>query len=289
MIRIARNSHKQIVYDMWKTVFGDSDEYMQLYFSEKYRSENTFLYFHNAKAVSSLQILPFRFTFWGEEITMGYLSGLCTLPQARGKGFMSRLIEAALSEMAQRGIALAGLVPQEEKLMNFYRLFGFEQTFEQGEPMPDLSEIIRTSANSEDAYQKFDKYFRTRDMTVQKTASDFQTIAKDSKLSGYPRKQSLSGMSRTVDARKLLSVFARNNPRTEFSVSISDRIIPENRELFCISKGMVSRGEQPLEIHLELSIGALTQRILGFKTSQLPDSGKNTFPEKKTLMAFMLE
>ena len=96
-------------------------------------------------------------------------------------------------------------------------------------------------------------------------------------------------MSRTVDARKLLSVFARNNPRTEFSVSISDRIIPENRELFCISKGMVSRGEQPLEIHLELSIGALTQRILGFKTSQLPDSGKNTFPEKKTLMAFMLE
>ena len=86
MIRIARNSHKQIVYDMWKTVFGDSDEYMQLYFSEKYRSENTFLYFHNAKAVSSLQILPFRFTFWGEEITMLFI-GIMHLAAGKRKRF----------------------------------------------------------------------------------------------------------------------------------------------------------------------------------------------------------
>ncbi|HBK95633.1 MAG TPA: GNAT family N-acetyltransferase, partial [Porphyromonadaceae bacterium] len=36
---------------MWKTVFGDSDEYMEIYFREKYRNENTLIYFESGKAV----------------------------------------------------------------------------------------------------------------------------------------------------------------------------------------------------------------------------------------------
>ncbi|HBU45953.1 MAG TPA: GNAT family N-acetyltransferase, partial [Porphyromonadaceae bacterium] len=58
MIHYADNTTRQQVYDMWKTVFGDSDEYMEIYFREKYRNENTLIYFESGKAVSSLQMLP---------------------------------------------------------------------------------------------------------------------------------------------------------------------------------------------------------------------------------------
>ncbi|HMM17459.1 MAG TPA: GNAT family N-acetyltransferase, partial [Petrimonas sp.] len=88
MIHYADNTTRQQVYDMWKTVFGDSDEYMEIYFREKYRNENTLIYFESGKAVSSLQMLPFDFSFHGSEIPVAYFSGLCTLPEARKKGFM---------------------------------------------------------------------------------------------------------------------------------------------------------------------------------------------------------
>ena len=86
MIQFAGDTTEQQVWDMWKTVFGDSDDYMQLYFKYKYRNENTLIYIEDDKAVSSLQMLSYKFTFCGEVIPVQYLSGVCTLPEYRGKG-----------------------------------------------------------------------------------------------------------------------------------------------------------------------------------------------------------
>ena len=87
MIRYADDTNKQQVYDMWKTVFGDPDEYMEIYFREKYRNENTLIYMKDGKAVSSLQLLSYQFTFCEKEIPVIYLSGVSTLPEYRGKGY----------------------------------------------------------------------------------------------------------------------------------------------------------------------------------------------------------
>jgi hypothetical protein len=51
MIQFAEDSTKQEVWDMWKKVFGDSDDYMEIYFRHKYRNENTLIYFDNGKAL----------------------------------------------------------------------------------------------------------------------------------------------------------------------------------------------------------------------------------------------
>jgi len=67
MIQFADDRTKQQVWDMWKTVFGDPDDYMEIYFRYKYRNENTLLYIEDGKAVSSLQMLPYQFTFCGTE------------------------------------------------------------------------------------------------------------------------------------------------------------------------------------------------------------------------------
>ncbi len=289
MIKIARDNDKQAVYDMWKISFDDPDDYMKIYFREKYKSENTLLCFDNGKAVASLQMLPYRFTFCDEEIPIAYLSGLCVLPEARRKGFMSRLIRASFFEMLRREISLTVLVPQEEELMNFYRPFGFEQTFEQGEPMPDLSEIIRTAAGDRDAYQRFDKYFRNRDMTVQKTETDFRTIVQEAALFDFPVKKSLMGMSRVVNAEKLLKIFSKKYPKTKISIKVTDPIIGKNNVVFEIEKGNLYKSDKDKTPQIYLKIATLTQLLLGYKTSEFPEDYRLVFPEKQPMISFMME
>ncbi|HAC73162.1 MAG TPA: GNAT family N-acetyltransferase, partial [Porphyromonadaceae bacterium] len=225
MIHYADNTTRQQVYDMWKTVFGDSDEYMEIYFREKYRNENTLIYFESGKAVSSLQMLPFDFSFHGSEIPVAYFSGLCTLPEARQKGFMGSLIKKSFGEMDEKGIPLAILVPQDKTVMKFYRQFGFTQTFNAGIPLPNLQKIMVESENLPNAYEIFDSFFRQRDMTVQKTPDDFRAIVEEAALFDFPVKKGLMAMSRITDAEKLLIIFAKKYPQIKVSVKVSDPII----------------------------------------------------------------
>lgn len=289
MIHYADNTTRQQVYDMWKTVFGDSDEYMEIYFREKYRNENTLIYFESGKAVSSLQMLPFDFSFHGSEIPVAYFSGLCTLPEARQKGFMGSLIKKSFGEMDEKGIPLAILVPQDKTVMKFYRQFGFTQTFNAGIPLPNLQKIMVESENLPNAYEIFDSFFRQRDMTVQKTPDDFRAIVEEAALFDFPVKKSLMGMSRITDVEKLLIIFAKKYPQIKVSVKVSDPIIGKNNAVFAIKNGSVSKSSKKETTHFYVEIDALTQLLLGYKTSEFSNDYRLVFPEKQPLIGFMME
>lgn len=289
MIHYADDTTRQQVYDMWKTVFGDSDEYMEIYFREKYRNENTLIYFESGKAVSSLQMLPFDFSFHGSEIPVAYFSGLCTLPEARQKGFMGSLIKKSFGEMDEKGIPLAILVPQDETIMKFYRQFGFTQTFNAGIPLPNLQKIMVESENLPNAYEIFDSFFRQRDMTVQKTPDDFRAIVEEAALFDFPVKKGLMAMSRITDAEKLLIIFAKKYPQIKVSVKVSDPIIGKNNAVFAIKNGSVSKSSKKETTHFYVEIDALTQLLLGYKTSEFSNDYRLVFPEKQPLIGFMME
>lgn len=289
MIHYADDTTRQQVYDMWKTVFGDSDEYMEIYFREKYRNENTLIYFESGKAVSSLQMLPFDFSFHGSEIPVAYFSGLCTLPEARQKGFMGSLIKKSFGEMDEKGIPLAILVPQDKTVMKFYRQFGFTQTFDAGAPLPDLQKIMVESENLHNAYEIFDSFFRQRDMTVQKTPDDFRAIVEEAALFDFPVKKGLMAMSRITDAEKLLIIFAKKYPQIKVSVKVSDPIIGKNNAVFAIKNGSVSKSSKKETTHFYVEIDALTQLLLGYKTSEFSNDYRLVFPEKQPLIGFMME
>lgn len=289
MIHYADDTTRQQVYDMWKTVFGDSDEYMEIYFREKYRNENTLIYFESGKAVSSLQMLPFDFSFHGSEIPVAYFSGLCTLPEARQKGFMGSLIKKSFGEMDEKGIPLAILVPQDETIMKFYRQFGFTQTFNAGIPLPNLQKIMVESENLPNAYEIFDSFFRQRDMTVQKTPDDFRAIVEEAALFDFPVKKGLMAMSRITDAEKLLIIFAKKYPQIKVSVKVSDPIIGKNNAVFAIKNGSVSKSSKKGTTHFYVEIDALTQLLLGYKTSEFSNDYRLVFPEKQPLIGFMME
>lgn len=68
-------------------------------------------------------VIPWRASFDGHEVTMGGIGGVATLPQYRRGGAIRRCFEAALPDMAARGMALSYLYPFSNA---FYRRFGYE-------------------------------------------------------------------------------------------------------------------------------------------------------------------
>ena len=216
MIQFATNKTKQEVRRMWKICFDDTEEFMDLYFSEKYRNENTLIYFIDNQAVASLQMLPYQFTFYGEEIPVAYISGVCTLPEFQGRGYMGKLMISAFDLMREREIPLSILIPAKTWLYDYYAQFGYERVFEADKKEVPLLDILQKSGNDLDiAYAMFDKTFREKDFCVQKTKADFITIVKEAEMENFAPKTNLAGMARIIDAEKLLAIFTKKHPEKE--------------------------------------------------------------------------
>lgn len=298
MIQFADEKRRSQVREMWKSVFGDPDNYIDLYFHHKYRHQDTLLYMEGDKAVASLQMLLYQFTFCGTEIPVIYLSGVATLPAHRKKGYVRQLLTRSFEEAFQRDVPLMLLVPQEEWLLKFYDKYGFAQTFDSGtEPLLSLKALIEKYRDDlPTAFGEFDAFFRQKDMTVQKSFDDFRAIVEEAALYDFPAKRNLMGMARVIDAERMLSLFAAYYKGKSFSLSLHDELIEQNNALFTISKGEIKRelpfnesGSLVGEECMAVDVRELAQLLLGYHTSEKKALLHTLFPEKIAQMHFMLE
>lgn len=281
MIKFADKDTRSLVREMWKTCFCDTDVYMDIYFSQKYKDENTLIYFENDKAVASLQMLPYTITFYGDEVPFYYLAGLCTLPEYRNNGFMGKLILKAFSVMRERNIPLSILVPAEADLSDFYRKYGYEQVFEKGNEGIPLKQILEAyNGNLKDAYTEFDAMYRNKDLCVQKSFADFETIIEEYHSENCPAKYNLSGMARIIDVQYLLNIFAKTNGGKSYMLKVFDPIIKENNLIYMSQSG---------EVELDTEIKILTRLLFGFKMEHFKANFRTIFEEHHPQMNLMLE
>ena len=290
MIRyITQNTRSQIT-NMWRVCFGDSQPYFDIYFRERYSDENTLAYFVGDKAVASLQLLHYKFTFCGTEIPIAYISGACTLPEERKKGYMEALLKQAFVEIAKRDVPLSLLVPEESWLLAFYNKYGYAQTFDAGQDLVALDELMNRHSNDLlAAYKEFDALFRDKEMTVQKTFDDFRVVVEENAGYNFPPKKSLGGMTRVIDARIMLELFAKQYQEKTFSIDITDAFLPNNNLFVSINNGIVSSDNVKQSTHLRLTISELAQALLGYHTSEKEKLFKGVFPEHQPQIHFMME
>ncbi len=291
MIQFADETIRPQVREIWKTVFGDPDNYMDVYFRHKYRDENTLVYVVEGKAVASLQMLPYLFTFCGTEIPILYIAGVSTLPEYRRRGYINQLLVRSFEEAARRDISLMLLVPQEEWLLEFYDRYGFAQTFDAGiTELPSLKALVeKYPGDLHAAFREFDTLFRRKDMTVQKSFDDFRAIVEEAALYDFPPVKNLMGMARVIDAEKIVRLFSERHSRNSFSITVNDELLKENNTLFTIENGKVKRGAPIVEPLLTIDIRELAQLLLGYHTSKKEEPFNKLFPEKQPQMHFMLE
>lgn len=290
MIQFANENTAQQVRSMWKVCFEDTDDFMNLYFSQKYKDENTLIYFENNVAVASLQMLPYTIRFYNKIIPFYYLSGLCTLPEYRNKGYMGKLIKEAFLTMKERNIPLSILIPAEEWLYNYYRKYNFEETFEESQDSIDLKPILdKYPDNISKAFTEFDNKYQQRDFTVLKSEHDFDAIIKDYIQDECPPKYNLRGMSAIVDPLKLLDIYAQNNPENYFRIKVHDEL-SDKQIIYSIEDGKAElSSDDNFQFDLEVSIHVLARLLFGFQTNQFSEKYSSLFEEHQPVLNLMLE
>jgi predicted acetyltransferase len=291
MIQFANEDTAPLVRRMWETCFGDTDEYMDIIFTYKYKDENTLIYFVDGEVVASLQMFPHTINFYKQEIPFAYLAGLCTLPKHRKKGYMALLISEAHKVAAERNIPLTILIPAEPRLYKFYNKYGYEQVFEKDKnPIPLKAILDNNTTNFDEAYRDFDELFRFRDFCVQKSKWDFEAIAAEYKLDGCPPKTNLSGMARIIDTWALLDLYAKDNLSKKFRIKISDGGSKGQPVTYSIDKGSV---ELVLDSYprfdIEIDRRLLCRILFGYKTKEFGHTYPVYFEEHQTILNLMLE
>ena len=116
--------------ELWRRCFEDTDEFIRFYFERKYSNANSLIYEENGKALSALQMLPYPMRWENVTVDTSYISGACTLPDVRNRGFMTLLLQNALQEMYDRGIAFSTLIPAEDWLFGYYAGQGYVTVFD---------------------------------------------------------------------------------------------------------------------------------------------------------------
>ncbi len=114
---------------LWKSLFGDTEAFISLFFHEVVREENIRVLEEKGRILSALYMLPYPFRIWNQEVTASYISGAGTLPEAQGRGLMRRLLIDSFKEMERRQIPLSILIPAEPWLYGFYEKSGYATVF----------------------------------------------------------------------------------------------------------------------------------------------------------------
>ncbi|MDR0733097.1 MAG: GNAT family N-acetyltransferase [Dysgonamonadaceae bacterium] len=136
MISFGENKYKPALKKMWKCCFPmDADSFIDFYFNEIYKNDETLVCFENGKPAAALQMLPYTLKNGGETSPIGYISGAMTHPDHRRKGLMKTLLSASFNIMRDRGFDYTFLIPQEAWLFDFYAKFGYQATLPPKQPV----------------------------------------------------------------------------------------------------------------------------------------------------------
>ena len=351
------DTKRQKAISLWKTCFDDTDEFVQFYFDRKYRDENTLLHEENGQAVAALQMIPYPMTWAGTTLQASYISGACTLPEARNKGIMTRMLAEAFRIMYRRGIDLSFLIPAEPWLYGYYRKTGyapvFEHTWETYTPAVPASAVVSlniptaySESLAKDCFPFFSREMQKRGCCIQHPYDDFVTILQDHYASGghlliatekmensfitglafalpaeneiqisevlgespevraqlldaasrlwngpviwkRPAQQGKSekgGMARIIHAEKMLVRFAASHSHAEFTLQLTDPLLPDNNGYYTISGGYCYKKKNiEKENSVYMDIFTLTQALLG----GLPEYP--AFPRQHPYLSLMLD
>lgn len=122
LIRYASLKDKDELKNIWQKCFSDSEKFVNWNFENNFVPQNAMLCEEDGTAVSNLHLIPYDIVFNGEVLKGVYISAVATLKECRSKGYASKLIEKALSELEKKGINIAFLVPA---IYGYYEKFGF--------------------------------------------------------------------------------------------------------------------------------------------------------------------
>jgi predicted acetyltransferase len=171
----------------WKTVFDDSDSFIELFFTKVYEEENVVSIQEDGRLVAILHIIPYTMSYWGEDISVAYIYAVGVLPECRGRGLMRQLMQKATETIESRGYAFSTLIPANAGLFEAYRKMGYVEAFDYGldeysfrgyKPLFNGIPITVRRVHAADCrlYDLFNTLMHRRNVTVQHSYKTFDFL-----------------------------------------------------------------------------------------------------------------
>lgn len=181
---------KNQVMDLWRICFDDNEEFIRFYFDRKYDEKNTMVVCRDGIVQSALQMIPYPMTWNNTLVSTAYISGACTLPEARSQGFMRKLLTEAFRIMKNRKIAFSTLLPANQGLYDYYAQSGYAPVFAYSPenyylrvryPHPAVHSLKKEEITQkfQDLYNYFEHQMLQRPCCIQHTLEDFKAIIDD--------------------------------------------------------------------------------------------------------------
>ncbi len=129
-IRTSKKTDIPSLKSIWKICFGDDDEYIEFFFTNKYVDENTYVLTLDGICAAMLTVIPVKTeTPAGMAFDSAMLYAIATHPKYKGRGYSTELMEYTAKSLSEKKIYSLILVPAEESLFNFYAKRGYKAIF----------------------------------------------------------------------------------------------------------------------------------------------------------------
>ena len=185
---------KQQTRNLWRDTFHDDEDFLSLYFDEKYSDRDNFTLRPNGYVAAAMQMLPYRVSIYGQSVHAGYVSGLCVMPDFRRHGLASRLLFDSHRRLYQQGGVLSFLIPSDDSLRAFYEKpqhgAFWTTTYRKETPLPQPEgetpnrlSIVEAEAWTADLYVYFRRH-TAREFMVHPSETDFFVALDDCSLAG---------------------------------------------------------------------------------------------------------
>lgn len=156
-IRYCTEKDIDEIKQLWKYCFQDSEGFFQYYFEHKFSKDNTIVVVEENQVVSSVQLNPYKILIRNQSFDTSYIVGVSTYPEARGNGYIKKLMSCVLNILYEKEHSVAILMPIDYRL---YRSYGFEHCYDLYEYHLDVSSLH--------GYKKKGIFRRVTDQDTQK-------------------------------------------------------------------------------------------------------------------------
>lgn len=189
---------------IWKIVFGDSEEFIDLYFSRHYTNAKTFISLQDGQIAAQAQCFLYQMTTAATDFcsiprpqpqthkavvtTVGYVSGLATLPQYRRQGHAANIMRQLHSWLQTQGADYSMLIPADETAAQWYQShFGYLRAARTPQYMISEQQLSRCTEHREltpELINLIQQHLASTPYTIQHIAQDLRDQLAVCQMSG---------------------------------------------------------------------------------------------------------
>ncbi|TGE31574.1 GNAT family N-acetyltransferase [Desulfosporosinus sp. Sb-LF] len=130
VVRLAQEGETVCQKELWKRCFGDPDSYIDFYYANRYKEDETAVLLHGGEILAMLTRIPVEtMTPDKRSFNTVMLYAIATHPEYQRRGFATQLIDFSNEYLRSGKKELSVLVPANRQLADFYRKQGYQDGF----------------------------------------------------------------------------------------------------------------------------------------------------------------